>query len=203
MAKKNKIKDGIKGIKFTTPKFRLSFPHLFTAVAYDKNSKAAFSLAMLFPKDQDLSSMKKSILSAAKEAFGSDKKSWPKNLSLPWRDGDDKEDLSGYEDHVYASAKSYNRVVVIDRDKEKIEIEDDVYGGCFARAVLVAKATEAGGKFYITLYLQGVQKISDGERFGGGVNVDEDFDDLDDEDDSENEGSYNEDGDDDDNDMGF
>lgn len=199
---KHKLPDKLSGVKFTTPKFRLSFPHLFEPTKYDKNSKPAYSIVMLFPKDQDLSSMKKSILSAAKEAFGADRKKWPKGLSLPWRDGDDKEDLAGYEGHFYAGAKSYNKPVVVDRDKNKIEIEDDIYGGCYARAVLVAKATEAGGKFYITLYLQAVQFIADGERFGGGVNLDEDFDDLED-DDTDGEFEEEEIEEDEDDDMGF
>jgi len=190
----------LEGVKFTTPVFRLSFPKLFKPEQYQGKGEAYFSLTMLFPKDQDLGEMKKAIIKAACEKHGADPKKWKKKVKLPWRNGDDKADFGGYEGNFYCSAKSKNKPVVINRAKERLGPEDEaeIYAGCYCRAVIVAKATETGGNEFVSLYLQGVQKVKDGDPFGGGVNVDEDFDDLpEDEDDADNYES------DDDNDMGF
>lgn len=173
---KPKISKENKGIKFTTPKARLSFPNLFKPVQYEGKGEAYYNCALLFPKKMDLSGMKKAINDAAVEAFG-EKSKWPKGLSLPWRDGDDT-DYDGYQGHYSVSCKTKNKPVVVGKDKEPIEDASEIYGGLFGRAVLVAKATESGGRYFISLYLQGFQKIEDGPRFGGGINVDEDFDDL-------------------------
>jgi hypothetical protein len=177
-SKKVKLKTDLKGVKFTTPIFRMSFPQLIKPKAFQEGAKPAYSVVMLFDKDQDLSEMKKAILKAGQEGFGPDRKSWPE-VSLPWRDGDSQE-YEGYADKIYATAKSYNRILLVDRDKQKILDESEIYGGCYGRAVCVAKATESGGKFFITLYLQGVQKIKDGEAFGAGASV-HDFEDLEDD----------------------
>jgi hypothetical protein len=132
---------------------------------------------MLFDKDTDLSAMKKKIIAAGVEAFGADVKKWKRKVKLPWRDGEEKADFDGYAGCIYCAAKSYNRPIVIDIDKNKVEVESDVYGGCYARAVVVAKATEAGGNHFITLYLQAVQKVKDGQPFGSNVDIEEDFSD--------------------------
>ena len=203
--KRSLIKEGSKGVKITTPVFRMSFPKLANAEAFQEGAKKNFSLTMLFDKKQDLAKMKAGIVQAANEAFGG-KAKWPKGLSLPWRDGDEKEDFDGYAGHYYCSAKTQQRPVCIDRDKTKIEvdeIEEKLYGGCYARAVVIAKAVQSGSDYFITLYLQGVQFVRDGERFGGGVNVDEDFDELEELEDDANDPDNYEDDSDDDNDMGF
>lgn len=178
---KPKISKDLKGVKFTTPLARLSFPKLFKPEQFQGKGDAYFGCALLFPKSSDLGEMKKAIVKAATEAFG-EKANWPKDLSLPWRDGDDQADYEGYADHYYVNAKTKRKPVIVGRDKAPIEDESEIYGGLYGRAVLVAKATESGGKYYVSLYLQGFQKWKDGPQFGGGVNVNDDFaDDLDDD----------------------
>jgi len=179
---KPKLTKELKGVKFTTPLARLSFPKLFKPEQFQGKGDAYYGCALLFPKNSDLTEMKKSIVKAATEAFG-EKANWPKGLSLPWRDGDDQADYEGYEGHYYVNAKSKRKPVLVGRDKQPIEDEGEIYGGLYGRAVLVAKATESGGKYYVSLYLQGFQKWKDGPQFGGGVNVNDDFaDDIEDDD---------------------
>ena len=179
---KFKLPEKLEGIKITTPKGRLSFPHLFEPTKYKEDSKAQYNCTILFPKNEDLSKLKTAMGLAQEQAFGKDKKNWPKNINLPWRDGDDKDDYEGYAGNYYLSAKTFNRPPVIDRQKQKIEDAEEIYGGCYGRLALVIKVTESGGKYYVTCYLQGVQKLSDGEKFGGGgLDVDSAFDDIDDE----------------------
>lgn len=192
---KIKLSKDLKGVKFTTPLARLSFPKFFKPEQFQGKGEAYFGCALLFPKSADLTEMKKSIVKAAVEAYG-EKSKWPKGLSLPWRDGDNQADYEGYTDHFYVNAKSKRKPVLVNKDKEPITEESEIYGGLYGRAVLVAKATESGGKYYVSLYLQGFQKWKDGPQFGGGVNVENDFaDDI--EDDGMSDDS------DDDNEMGF
>lgn len=170
----------VKGVKVTTPKFITSFPKLFKPEAYQGGSRPAYSVLMLFKKDQDISELKKAVTRAKVEAFGKDKTKWPE-IKTPWRDGEEMADYNGFEGMIYANAKTYNRPLVIDRNKEKIDNPEDVYPGCIGRAVVVVKATESGGNYFITFYLQGYQKVEDGEPLAGGAST-SDFGDLDDED---------------------
>lgn len=171
--------DKLKGVKFSTPTFRLSFPRLKESEAYQGKGQKYYSITMLFNQDDNRDVMKQAILDAIAEKFGTDKKKWPK-IKLPWRKGDDKADLAGYAGKIYASAKTReeNKPVFVDSDKTKLESADKFYGGCYARAVLVAKLALSGKDWYVTFYLQGVQFVADGEPFGTGVNINEDFEDV-------------------------
>lgn len=187
--RKSKISKDVKGIKFTTPIGIAAFPRLFTPEPYEKGGKAYYQLTMLFPKDTDLKAMQTHILNAGKEAFGDDPKKWPKGnqgekVSLPWRDGDKKQDLAGYPGHYYVSGKTEHKPTVVkyvNKDKQRVPVEneDEIHGGNIGRAVFLAKATESGGRYYVSLYLQGFQKLKEGERFGGANVTDDDFEDVD------------------------
>ena len=57
----------------------------------------------------------------------------PKKLDLPLRDGDvDKEDDEVYEDHYFVNAKSKTRPGIVNRSKEPITDEDEMYSGVWA-----------------------------------------------------------------------
>lgn len=177
----------VKGVKVVTPKFIMSFPKLSKPEAYEGKGQAYYSTVMLFDKDQDLKPMKQLIRQAIVEAFGKDKTKWPK-ISLPWRDGNTKSDFEGYKGRYYAGAKSKNRPTLVNVKKETIpqdEIDTEFYGGAICQAVLRAKVTLSGRNYFVTFYLQGIMKIKDGERFGGGCNPEEDFDDFDTEDEND------------------
>lgn len=185
VAKKKKSKydmSGLKGFKVTTPSFVTSFPRLEKPEAYQEGSKPAYSLVALFDEGADLTEMRKCVTRAKVEAFGKDKALWPKEIQTPWRDGNERDDVDGYEGKTYATFRTYNKPLIIDRNREKIEDFSEIYPGVIGRASIVVKATESAGKYYISFYLQGFQKIKDGERLGGGASV-KDFGDIEDEDD--------------------
>lgn len=205
-----KLPEKLAGVKVTTPKFILSFPTLYTPRKYkdDDNAKATYSIQMLFGKKQNLDVLKKAMHQAQVEAFGKDKAKWPE-IELPWRDGDHS-DYEGYAGKYSLGAKTYNRPTVVDENKQPA-LENEVYPGIEARASLVVKVAESGGKFYVTCYLQGIQVIlGSGTKIGGGCNVDEDFGDDEEfsssgsSDDGEESSDDGDDATDDDNDdMGF
>ncbi len=213
MAKSEKVNSKLKELKgrsFTTPIGRLAFPAFHEPKAYQDGAKEYYQTSILFAKDDDLTDMRKEIKLAAAEAFGKDPKKWPK-ISMPWRDGDLKEDLAGYPGTWYVSAKSLRKVKVVNGQKQAVETDDqdEIYGGRYARLAVRAKVTQAGvdpetgkPKYFVSLYLQAVQlRTVDGDKgdsFAGGIDVDSAFDSEEESNDdlSFNEGGGDEDGDD-------
>lgn len=178
--------------KVLTPEFRVSFPHVFEKHTAFEGQEAKFSCVMLFPKKTDLKELKRAVTNAATEKWGP-KEKWPKNMRMPFRDGDEKSDLSGYEGTIFVSASSKQKPQVIGNKKvdgafPRIEKEDEqFYAGCYARATLIAFAYDKAGNKGVSFSLQNLQKLKDGEQFSGRKNADDEFDEVDDgSDDSSN-----------------
>jgi hypothetical protein len=163
--------------RIVTKEFRVSFPSVFKATAFE-GQEPKFSVTMLFPKDTDISDLKKAADEAAKEKWG-DK--IPKNLRMPFVDGDEKE-YDGYAGMVAIKANTKTKPQVVDRSKQPLLDDSEFYGGCYARASVVAFAYDTAGNKGVSFALNNVQKLRDGEPFGSRTNADSDFDDLDDDD---------------------
>lgn len=164
--------------KCMTPEFRVSFPAILEPKSF-KGNEPKYSLAMIFPKGTDIKELKRAAFNAAVESWGP-KDKWPKNLRWPWRDGDvDREGTPGYENSVFVAATSKQRPGLIDRHKKPILTEEIFYAGCYARASLIAFSYDNTGNRGVSFALQNVQKLKDGEKFGGRRNAEDDFkDDL-------------------------
>lgn len=193
MAKKQREEKKLTGVKFVSPPFRLSFPHLFEPHKAPKAKEPKYSLSGLIPKDDEETKkfLHKKLIRAAKECWGEDKTKWPK-INWPWRDGDDKSDMTGYEGHWYFGADSSNPPGVVDRKANDIINERDIYAGCYVRAELVAKAipevgTDDSGKprNFVKFYLQHVMFWEDGEKLGGGGDAKNAFKEFAEDDDSD------------------
>lgn len=181
--------------KCVTPQFRVSFPHVFEANSF-QGQEAKYKLTMLFPKTTDLKELKRAALNAAVEKWGP-KEKWPKSLKMPFRDGDEKEELQGYADCIFVSATSKQRPGVVDQKRAPITKEDNTfYAGCYARASLIAFAYDTAGNKGVAFSLQNIQKLRDGEQFSGRKKAEDEFDDV--EDSSDDETSYASDDDSDD-----
>lgn len=184
-----------------TPEFRVSFPHVFKAQAPKPTDNPKFSITMLFPKEKELVgevpktgeplSFKKVIYRAKVAKFGPDKADWPEEIQSPYRDGDDKKyaDKLGYAGHwaIKAISSEDQRPMVVGRDKQPLEKPADLYPGCYARASLLAYVWEYMGNYGVGFILDHVQKLRDGEAFGGKIPVDQAFSPLDDEEDESEE----------------
>ena len=163
------------GEKATTPKFRVSFPNVFKASAFDENSEAKFDVVALFEDGTDLSGLKDACEAAAIEKWG---KKVPKNCKTPFHDGNDKE-YDGYADATWVRFSSKRRPGVVDQNVQPIIDPSEFYGGCYAIATVNAYAYGGPGtKFQagVALGLQNIQKVAEGEPFGEAVsNAEEDF----------------------------
>ena len=158
-------------IKGTTPEFRVSFPNVFKAKAFN-NQEPKFNIVMLFDKDADISELKKMANQAAKAKWG-DK--IPSGIRSPFRDGNDK-DYDGYEDCTFIGATSKLKPGLIDRKHQAILDESEFYAGCYARAVVTAFAYDKAGNKGVSFGLQHVQKLRDGEAFSGRGKAEDAFD---------------------------
>ncbi len=188
--KRPKITDEQRG---TTPEGRASYPRVFEADSYDPKDAKKFSIILLIEKDSDMKPILRTIKAAKIAAFGPDKSEWPDDLLSPISDGDvpvkgkdgKKEVREGYEGCwvVKLSSPEDRKPVVIDRKKNPITEKTDLYAGCYVRCGYVALAWEYMGKQGVKLSLDAVQKLREGEPFGGRRSIDDTFDDLPNEDD--------------------
>lgn len=154
-----------------TPKFRVSFPHLFEKEKYEEG-KPKFNVTMLFPKDTNMEALEKAALLAKEEKFGKKK---IKGLKSPFKDGDEVDEegdpvfaYDGYEDHWAVKASTeYESLEIVDRKRQFITNPAEVYAGCYGRALVKAVAYETKLSKGITFALVHFQKLDEGEPFGG------------------------------------
>lgn len=156
--------------KITTPKFRVSFPHVFEPKE-NLSKKLKYSIVMLFEKTIDLSALKNIMREAAKEKWG-DK--IPKDLRMPFRDGNTKA-YEGYKDMIFVSASSIQKPGLVDEMVNPIINREEFYAGCFARATVTAFAYDQMGNKGISFGLQNIQKVNDGEPLSGRDKPEDDF----------------------------
>ncbi len=206
-----------KGQKFEridvhTPEFRMSYPQLDKPKAFSEGDKEMFSVTMLIPKSVDLSAdivtksgkvlsvgLKKAAIRLIKKTwpaefkkYGTDWKSWPDPIKLPFRNGDkdraaiDKksgEPKEGYPGHIFIRASSSDKPgLLIQKNGEKIAAPEggrDFYPGCWARATLVASPYDTKGNRGITFYLGNILKTRDDTPLAGRRNAETDFADVD------------------------
>ena len=174
---------------------RLSYEHIFKASAFDDSQEAKFSATFIIPKNHpDLPAVKKAYFEAGQETFPSDFTggSWPKGFTCSLKDANKDTDSSGtllaeknpaYVGCYILEANSTRRPVALNRDKSAVTEEDGViYSGCYVNASLAAAGYTFGKvKKGVKCYLNGVQFVKDGERFG--MDASSDFDALDGDDD--------------------
>ena len=183
-------------IKVMLRNVRLSYEHIFTPSAFDDSQDAKYSATFIIPKDNpDLATLKRAMFDAGEETFASDfgGNTWPKGYTCSLKDADKDTDANGelladkqpaYKGCYILEANSTRRPLVIGRRKEAIHEEDGIiYSGCYVNASVAAAGYTFGKvKKGVKCYLNGVQFVKDGERFGADASAD--FDELDgDEDD--------------------
>ena len=171
---------------------RLSYEHIFTPTKFDDNQEAKYSATFIIPKDHpDLPAVKRAMFEAGQEEFPSDFSkpgSWPKGYTCSLKDADTATDGNGevlaekqpaYAGCYVLEANSTRRPVAMDRRKAAVTEDDGViYSGCYVNASLAAAGYTYGKvKKGVKCYLNGVQFVRDGERFG--ADASSDFDDLD------------------------
>jgi hypothetical protein len=175
---------------------RLSYEHIFKATKFQENQPAKFSATFIIPKDHpDLPAVKKAMVEAGEETFGTafnTKGGWPRGFTCSLKDADVDvnnmgevlaEKNTAYKGCYILEANSPRRPVTLNRDKSQVTEEDGIiYSGCYVNASLAAAGYTYGKvKKGVKAYLNGVQFVKDGDKFG--ADAMDDFDALDGEDD--------------------
>lgn len=162
--------------KFVTGKVRFSFVHVFEP-AETLNGSLKYSASILIPKsDKDTVARFNKAFEETKQAnaafFGG---SIPKVLKGGLRDGDTEKDDPIYAGHYFFNANSNEKPGVVDQDVNPIIDKDEFYSGCYGRASITMYPYDASGSKGIAFGLNNVQKLEDGEKFGGAASAAADF----------------------------
>lgn len=175
-------------VKIVTGVGRLSFAHLKERHAFDEG-KAKYQATIIIPKEDGLTLEK--FEDAYEELYDLERKDTFRNVPLthrdvwkPFRDGDDylleNPEREDYADSMFFTAKSASQPKCFDSDGSEIWDYDEVYSGCYVRAVVKMYAYNNKGKKGFGLLLDSIKKIDDGERFGGSTASADDYEDEDD-----------------------
>lgn len=172
MAKKE-----FKGIPITLPLCRLAYPVLFEKKLNDLKQKEEWAVTMLFDKKiVDLSKLKTAMIQAAKLEFGDDVDL--KTLDLKRIIDGDTKDRDEYKGHWVVKAATRLRAPgVVDAKLNKILDPSEIYSGVWAHVNVTVKAYTMPSKG-VTLYLNHVQKVRDGEPIAGGPRPADVFEEL-------------------------
>lgn len=149
----------------------------------EEGQEKKYSAALLIPKKD-----KRTIAAceaAIKEAFESGKAKFggklPPKWKSPLRDGDEERpEDEVYAGHMFVNANSTNRPGLIDADKNEIMDKEEFYSGCYGRASVNFYPFNVSGNKGVACGLNGIMKLEDGERLGGGGFDASDFDEGDD-----------------------
>lgn len=183
------IKPVVKDNKVVFGPCRLSYTHLFEKYSPEgaSSDNAKYMTNVLIPKSE------KATIKAIESAIEVGKKmaivsKWggkePKKLDLPLRDGDDRED-DVYEDHFFVNAKCSTRPGIVDKDKQPIYDEEEIYSGVWAYVSVTFYGYDVSGNRGIACGLNNVMKFKDDERLGGRISAASDFEDIDADDDDD------------------
>ncbi len=98
----------------------------------------------------------------------------PEGFSTPIKDGDEKT-YAGYQGAWTCTASSQFAPGVLDETKNPILDQRDFYAGCYAIASVNAYCWSYMGKAGVSIGLQNIMKVRDGESLAGGASAESDF----------------------------
>ena len=173
--------------KIVTGKVRLSYAHLFEPYSNQPDQDPKYSVTLLIPKSDKETLAKIEAARKAAIELGKAKQfqgKVPPNLVNTLHDGDEEKDTDEHPEYagmMYIAVSSKQKPGVVDRSNQQVFDASEVYSGCYARVSINAYPYSYAGKKGISFGLNNVQKLADGERFGGSSNPEDDFEALDDE----------------------
>ena len=165
------------GINVTLTGCRLAYPVLFEMKYNELKKKDEWAVTMLFDKKtSDLTKLKNAMAQAAKNEFGPNVDL--KTLDLKRIQDGDLKDRSEYQGQwVVKAATRLKAPGVVDSKLNKILDPGEIYSGVWANVNVTVKAYSQPNKG-VTLYLNHVQKVKDGEPIAGGPKATDVFEEL-------------------------
>lgn len=142
-----------------TGKCVVLYPHLVVKDKFSNKHKADF---LFEPDSQEAKRLKEESLALAKTFFGSTD---GVQIGIKKADSEKATKYPAYTDKVYLTAKSDFPVECFDHKNTPMDA-GHVRSGNYVNASITLKATEVTGKKYITVYINKVQKLGEGEDLG-------------------------------------
>jgi hypothetical protein len=168
--------------KVITGKCRASYANLNEPKSIN-GGKPKYSVSIIIPKTDTVTVDK--IMAAIEAAYkdgesklkGNNKTMPPlKSLKTPLRDGDiERPEDEAYADAYFVNANSDTAPGIVDRDRNPIMENREIYSGIYARFSINFYAFNTNGNKGIACGLNNVQKLSDGTPLGGRSNPEDDF----------------------------
>lgn len=157
-----------------TGKVRLSYCNLFRPVTFG-NNEPKYSVSVLIPKTdtETLQKIENAMQAAIQE--GAAKGMFSRKPSLsdgPLKDGDRTDDVN-YKNHMFVSARSKYAPNIVDKNRDPILDENEVYSGCYARVSLVFYPYNHPLRKGVGCALGNVQKLADGEPLVARIGAEE------------------------------
>lgn len=180
-----KIEDPCKVL--TGKECRLSYAHVWEPSSIN-GGNPKYSACVCIPKTDTVTVEK--IRKAIEKAYhdgesklkGNGKSVPPMSaIKLPLRDGDlERPDDPAFAGMWFVNANSDKAPGIVDRTSSPILDQSEVYSGCYCRFSLSFFAFNSNGNRGVACRLNNLQKVRDGERFGGRMSAEEEFGSLDD-----------------------
>lgn len=175
--------------KVVTGKVRLSYVTVFEPRAVSEGSEKKYSVSILISKENtaEIAKIEKAVakvIASSKDILGKSSK----GLKTPLRDGDEEKDGDEYEGMMFLTANSKNAPILVDQNRQEIIDEREIYSGCYGRISMNLYAFNTGGNRGVACGLNSVQKLADGESFGGTytqADMENDFDEYEDDEDDD------------------
>ncbi len=104
----------------------------------------------------------------------------PVPFRLPFKDQGDKEKDGVLPEPLekgaaFLSLKSRNKPGVVDQNVQAILDESEFYAGCYAQASVNPKGYDNAGNRGVSIYLNNIQKVREGEALGSRARPQDDF----------------------------
>jgi hypothetical protein len=171
------------GRRVVTLPVRLTFVSIREPMAFDDGGDPKYRITILAKKDSEAAKQLQKEMDELLKTATADvwNNKLPAKLWNPLRDGDEKSDeYEEFEDCIFMNAKSDYRPGCVLKDLSPIpidQLDDEIYSGVYARACInLYPYVNAKGGCGVTVYLNSVQKIKDGDKIDrGGADPSKDF----------------------------
>jgi len=181
-----KQKNAAFGPKIITGECRASFPKL-AKPDDSKFGQNKYSIDGIFESKDAMKSLMDGCKAHAQAFYGT-----TEGIKYPWKDGAAQAKYSGYEGNQFISSRSKQKPTIVDKNRKPFDATE-IYGGCVVRINCTPLAYEMDDEIIevvdgvrkkvvekikgVTVLLNAVQFIRDGESFGGGNESGGGFDD--------------------------
>lgn len=178
---------GKTNIQLVTKRFRVSYPNVFKPRTNEMSGKDEYNVQALWPKGTDLTELLTAIESVKVAKWGPDETKWPKFKYEPLKPHGKTDEKTGkvtYPDgheeggmsaNLKCNADVSKPVVTKNKGKDLITDPADFYAGCWAVAQISVSAYDAPGNKGVSLYLNSICKVGDGEPLSGRMKPEDAF----------------------------